>query len=280
MAYKTILTNLPTPDRVKPVLDVAVPLARKHRAHLVGLHVVPVPHIYASAAAAMSASILDALETYYREQSEQVQEAFETRVQNEDIVTEWRSVSDYNLPVANVVISHGAAADLIIASQIPPDGDWEARSDLPIRLILESGRPVLIVPHAGGATEIGNFVTVAWNGSREAARAAFDALPLLQDAEQVKVLSLDPDPDVARASFTPSDAITLALVRQGVNAEAASGLSSGTSVGEALLTHVTQQGGDLLVMGCYGHARLHEFIFGGATRHILHNTTVPVLMSH
>jgi len=280
MAYKTILTHLSTPDRVKPVLDVAVPLARKHQAHLIGLHVVPVPHIYAIVAAEMSAPILDAQEKYYREQSEQVQEAFEARTKSEDIATEWRSVSGHIFPIADVINMHGAAADLIVTSQIQPDNDWEARADLPIRVILESGRPVLIVPHAGGATEIGKYITVAWNGSREAARATFDALPLLDGAEQVKVLSLDPDRASARATFTPSDALTLALVRQGVNAEATSGSSSGASVGEALLTHVTQQGGDLLVMGCYGHARFQEFIFGGATRHVLHNATVPVLMSH
>ena len=135
-------------------------------------------------------------------------------------------------------------------------------------------------PPAGGTAEIGKYVTIAWNGSREAARATFDALPLLADAEQVKVLALDQDGADGPEGFTPSDEITLSLVRHGISAEAASGSSVGRSTGEALLSHVAEQGGDLLVMGCYGHTRFREFIFGGATRHVLHNATVPVLMSH
>ena len=281
MAYRTIMTYLPAPDRVAPVMDVALPLARKHEAHLIGLHVIPEPHIYAAVAAEMSAVILDAQSNYYHEQAAQVQAAFEQRVQGEDLVTEWRSVSCRGLPIAAAVNVHSAATDLMITSQANPENDWETQADLPVRLIVESGRPVLLVPYGGGAAaEIGTYVTVAWDGSREAARAAFDAVPILAGAKQVKVLSLDHQSTDDGGSFTASDDITLALARHGIEAEAASDTAANRSVGEALLSHVSQQGGDLLVMGCSGHTRFREFIFGGATRHVLQNATIPVLMSH
>ena len=280
MAYKTIVTYLPAPGRVAPVLDVAVPLARKHEAHLIGLHVIPEPHIYAAVAAEMSAVVLDAQAKHYNDQAEQVQAAFTQRVQGEDLVTEWRSINCRGLPIAAAVNVHSAASDLVITSLANPDNDWETQADLPVRLIVESGRPVLLVPHEGGAGEIGTYVTVAWDGSREAARAAFDALPILAGAEQVKVLSLDQQGPDSEGAFTASDDMTLALARHGIDAEAASDTTAGRPVGEALLSYVTQQGGDLLVMGCSGHTRFREFIFGGATRHVLQNAKVPVLMAH
>jgi len=280
MAYKTIMTYLPAPDRVAPVLDIALPLACKHEAHLIGLHVIPEPHIYAAVAAEMSAAVLDAQSKYYQEQAEQVQAAFTQRVQGEDLVTEWRSVNCRGLPIAAAVNIHSAASDLMITSLPSPDNDWETQADLPVRLIVESGRPVLLVPPAGGISETGTYVTVAWDGSRESARAAFDALPILAGAEQIKVLSLDHQAPDEGTAFTASDDMTLALARHGIKAEAASDTSAGKPIGEALLSYVTQQGGDLLVMGCSGHTRFREFIFGGATRHVLQNTKVPVLMSH
>lgn len=280
MAYKTILIHIPEPEQVEPLLGTAVPLARDHGAHVIGLHVTPQPHVYVAAAAEMSAAVLNAQSDYYSQQAERIGQAFQDRTRNEDLVCEWRQVDSNGYPVADVINAHAASADLIVSSQTAPDGDWESRSDLPTRLITESGRPVLVVQREGAPGEIGRYVTVAWDGGRESARAAFDALPILERAEQVKVLSLDQEDLRGRTAFTPSDAITLNLVRHGIKAEAAHYPSGGAGVGEALLSYSAEAGCDLLVMGCYGHTRFREFVFGGATRHVLQHATIPVLMSH
>lgn len=280
MACKTILIHIPEPERVAPLLDTAIPLARDHGAHLIGLHVTPQPHVYVAAAAEMSAAVLAAQSDYYGEQAERIGRAFEDRTGNEDLVCEWRQVDSNGYPVADVINAHAASADLVISSQTAADGDWESRSDLPTRVITESGRPVLVVPRDGAPGKIGKFVTVAWDGGRESARATFDALPILEKAEQVMVLSLDQEDLRGRTAFTPSDAITLSLVRHGIKAEAAHYPSAGAGVGDALLSYAAEAGSDLLVMGCYGHARFREFVFGGATRHVLQHAAIPVLMAH
>ncbi len=280
MACKTILIHIPTPERVGLLLDAAIPLARKHGAHLIGLHVTPQPHVYVAAAAEMSAAVLVAQSEYYAEQADLIARAFEDRTKNEDLVCEWRQIDSNGYPVADVINAQTASADLVILGQTLLDGDWESRSDLPSRVIMEGGRPVLIVPRDGVTADIGNYITIAWDGGREAARATFDALPLLQHASQVKVLSLDQEALQGRTAFTPSDAITLNLVRHGISAEAAHYPSGGGGIGETLLSYAAEFGSDLMVMGCYGHTRFREFIFGGATRHVLQHSTIPVLMSH
>ncbi len=280
MVCKTLLTHMSRPEQVDRLLDVAIPLAREHGSHLIGLHVTPQTHIYVALAGEMSAAVYSAQSEYDREQADRIKRRFEKRTKNEDLVCEWRHVSANGYPVADAINANAAAADLVITSQSTEGGDWETRADLPIRIIMQSGRPVLIVPNEGTFERIGRYVTVAWDGGREAARAAFDALPILQRAETVKVLSLDQDSMRERTSFTPGDAITLSLARDGVAAEAVHASSGNASVGEVLLAHAAESGSDLLVMGCYGHARFKEFVFGGATKHVLDHTSIPVLMSH
>jgi nucleotide-binding universal stress UspA family protein len=137
---------------------------------------------------------------------------------------------------------------------------------------------VLIVPRYGVFGTVGERVLIAWNGSREATRAAHDALPLLKRATKVTVLSIDPDHDSQRR--VPSADITLHLARHGVAAEADSTVALDIAVGDVLLSRAADLGADLIVMGGYGHSRVREMVLGGATRHLLQHMTVPVLMSH
>ena len=137
-----------------------------------------------------------------------------------------------------------------------------------------AGPPLLI---DGRQPRAGERIVVAWNGRREAARATFDALPALKAASSVAVVSV--------GKGDPSDnsgpvALCAALRRHGVNCEAVEQEGSNESAGEVLLRCIGERKADLLVMGCYGHTRFREAILGGASRHILTNMAVPVLMSH
>jgi nucleotide-binding universal stress UspA family protein len=123
-------------------------------------------------------------------------------------------------------------------------------------------------------------VLVAWNGRREAARAVFDALPILRGASDVKVIWVNPQSERERAQGIPAADICTALARHGVKCEATEQVAPRGGVGETLLARAREMGADLLVMGCYGHARLREFVFGGASRHVLRHMPIPVLMSH
>ena len=175
---------------------------------------------------------------------------------------------------------YARAADLVVASQT--DLDWAGTEDLDVadRLVIESGRPVLIVPNAGMHNRIGDKVLVAWNARREAARAVFDALPLLQGAKDVKVVWVNPQSERELAQDIPAADICAALARHGVKCQATEQVAPRAGVGETLLACAKDFKADLIVMGCYGHTRLREFVFGGASRHVLAHMSVPVMMSH
>jgi len=133
-----------------------------------------------------------------------------------------------------------------------------------------------MIPRNGVDGAIGSRVLVAWNGSREAVRAVNDAMPLLEKARHVEVLTIDPGKD---DGDIPGADICQYLARHGVNAEAASAKSQGSTT-ETLLTYARDNSASLVVMGAYGHSRLREFVLGGATYNMLQHSYVPVLMSH
>jgi nucleotide-binding universal stress UspA family protein len=150
----------------------------------------------------------------------------------------------------------------------------------PEQVALASGRPVLIVPYAGHFDNVGRRVLIAWNATREAARAVSDAMPLLTSAELVTVLTIDPREGPHGHGELPGADIALHLARHGVKAQIERTVSAGMPVGEVLLSRVADLGADLIVMGAYGHSRAREVLLGGATRSVLRSMTVPVLMSH
>jgi nucleotide-binding universal stress UspA family protein len=122
---------------------------------------------------------------------------------------------------------------------------------------------------------------VAWSGSRESARAAFDALPILTEAESVRVLEVaEPDRNGLDDVRLPDTAIAASLARHGVKATAMHSQPGNKSVCDEILARLADVDGDLLVMGAYGHSRFRELVFGGVTRHMARHMTVPTLFSH
>ncbi len=278
MSIKTILLHVNDERRIAGLVDATAHLATRHEAHLTGLYVMPPVPTYGTTSIG-TGMIKSGLATF-REEARRAQASFEAACKGRPFVTEWRLINPGHVGVAETVMDHGRAADLIVTSQRDRSFEFSALLDVPERLAIESGRPVLIIPHSGRFAQFGKRVTIAWNGRREAARATFDALPLLKMAESVRILWINPQDDRARAGDLPTAEIAGALARHGVKCEAATAVASGIKVEDALLSSLTDDGSNLLVMGAYGHSRLREFVFGGATRHVLDHMTVPVLMSH
>lgn len=278
MTLKTILLHVNDERRVAGLVDAAAHLATRHEAHLIGLYVMP--PIPTFGATAYGAGLIKNELAKMREEAGRVQKAFESACQGRPFVNEWRLVEPKYDGVAEMVMEHGRAADLIVAGQRDRSWDFSPLLDVPERLTIESGRPVLVVPHSGRFAKFGERVTIAWNGRREAARAVFDALPLLKAARNVRIIWVNPQDEARAAGDLPAAEIASALARHGVKCEAATAYGTDIKVGDTLLSGLTDDGSDLLVMGAYGHSRLREFVFGGATRHILDHMTVPVLMSH
>jgi nucleotide-binding universal stress UspA family protein len=280
MAYKTILMHCNDKRRIGRLLAPAVRLAETHQAHLTGLSVVPPIAVIAAGVPGAPPMIVDAHCHLYREESQAMRAAFEEAVRGRGFVGEWRDDDAGAFSVADCVLPHARAADLVVASQTDLEWAGSDRLDIADRLAVESGRPVLIMPNTGVHERVGETVLLAWNGRREAARATFDALPILQRAKSVKVVWINPQSESEAVQDLPVADICAALARHAVKCEATEQVRPREGVGETLLGAAQDCGADLLVMGCYGHTRFREFVFGGASRHVLAHMSIPVLMSH
>jgi nucleotide-binding universal stress UspA family protein len=273
--YKTILLHCNDKHRIKTLLAPALFIADQFEAHLVAVSVVPPPIV------AGPALVIDEHCKVYRADSAEMRVAFEEATRGRTLVPEWRDEDRGGCSVLDSLLQHARAADLIIASQTDPSKRGTFDLDLADRLAVEAGRPVLIIPSVlPQADRLGEKVLVAWNARREAARAVFDALPILRSATQVKVVAVNPQTEREVAHDLPTADICAALARHGVKCEGAEEVKPRRGVGETLLACAQEFGADLLIMGCYGHTRWREFILGGATRHVLSHATLPVLMSH
>jgi len=169
-------------------------------------------------------------------------------------------------------------ADLVVVSQDDPD---EAPAGSVVRIpdyvILNSARPVLVLPRCDTPAAVPACVLLAWNGSKEASFALAAALPLLQDAGTVTVADLA---SAAHYGYREQlDEVQGWLARHGVPADSLLAAAEGDH-GRALLDLAQARGCDLLVMGCYGHGRLRELCLGGASRTVLTEATLPVLLAH
>jgi nucleotide-binding universal stress UspA family protein len=169
--------------------------------------------------------------------------------------------------------------DLMVLGQRDPENPLT--QDVPKTFVestvMESGKPALVIPYAGRYPTIGENVLIAWKPTRECARAVAGALPLIRRAKRVHVASWGPD------NYGPAETtfgIVRALRWHGIEASANRYPDEPNELGELLLSHAADHASDLLVMGCYGHHRIHELLLGGVTRTVLRSMTLPVLMAH
>ncbi len=188
----------------------------------------------------------------------------------------WRAVEGAPLTTA---LREVREADLVVAGQYDPaDPDSFVATRFLETLVLDSGRPVLVIPYAGKFDVPGARAMVAWNGSREATRALHDAMPLIAGgaARVLCAQGAGPRPDAS----LPGHAVA-ALASHGVQADVEHCQEgSDLAIGEMLLSRAADFGADLVVMGAYGRGRLRELVLGGVTRTMLDSMTLPVLMSH
>ena len=272
-----ILVHLDASPRARIRLDLAVALARQHRAHLTALHVIDVAlpvMAMGDGGGAVIAELMEQMRQTALKAGAQLQAAFQEAIRREGIMGEWRQVEG---SAAELVALHGCYADLLVLGQDDPESD---HAGLLEAVLFDSGRPVLAIPFAGTFPQIGRRVLVGWNASREASRAVHDALPLLAKAESACVFLANPKRGLGAHGEEPGADIARHLARHGLKVEVAKAVADDVADSALLLNHASDMGADLLVMGAYGHSRLREFILGGVTRSLLREMTVPVLLSH
>jgi nucleotide-binding universal stress UspA family protein len=272
---KDILVHVNNAEQDNPTLEAAIYLTQRFNAHLKGVHVSSLLD-YAAAKDIFVAGLWEECKEDLRIAAKTAQERYKAAITRAGLSGEWHHVDG---DPATTIIAQGRVVDLIVLGQ-PMDDPWPIARNIADKVPLAAGRPVLFVPSAGFAGSLGKSVLIAWNDSREAARAVNDALPLLTQAEQVIVMAVDPPPAKSNEDSIPCADIALHLARHGVEAAATQDTASANFVGEVLRKQAERQHADLIVTGAYGHSRLKEIVLGGVTRYMLKHATVPVLMSH
>jgi nucleotide-binding universal stress UspA family protein len=281
MTYRSLLVLLDQDPLCAARTQVAIGLARQHDCHLVGvaptgLIDLPMSAEVVVAQAEFSALAWDAL----RDQAERATDRFRDACHAGGIKS-FEAVID-EAEKAPSLVRHAHCSDLTILSQADPDNPGRRlEQGLVEQVVLYSARPTLVIPYAGRFETVGSNVMVAWDDSREAARALSDALPLLRTADTVQVTCwTEPGTGADDKDLrTRLAAVRQWLMWQGVSAET-SVETSAVDIADSMLSRAADSGADLIVMGAYGHSRLAERVLGGATRGLLRSMTVPVLMSH
>lgn len=279
MAYKTIIVVLDAPRTTAQATKFACALASQHDAHVIGLHaerLATVP-IVAPMEIPDPASV-QALQDLAREETKETEAIFRECTRREGVSFEWRSFvtgAGFN---SQAIIDSARSADLVVAVQSNPDDRSERRADLET-FLFESGRPVIMVPYILKEPKPIKRVLIAWNGSREAARATFDALPLLKAADEVEIFSVDPVDISSQSPEMAGAEIAAALSRHGVKATITTDITNGVPAASVIENRLSDSSIDLLVMGAYGHSRLWEMLFGGVTRSVMETMTAPTLLS-
>jgi nucleotide-binding universal stress UspA family protein len=281
MAYRTILVHLTTDKLTNGRVATAAALAQQFDAHLIGLAPTGWTQMPAMAMPGIDLAGYEAAAiAELRRQGQLCAASFDEQVRRLGVTTYESRVEEGD--ASGVMALAARYCDLTVVSQTDPDTAPAGPSlILPQEVLLQSGRPLLVLPYAGTwSIAPAARILVGWNASREATRAIHDALPLMKKATSVEVAVFEPPADVDRAhGELPGADIALWLARHGVTVNVKH-VPVKVAAGEALLSHAADMDADLIVTGGYGHSRLRQAVLGGVTRTLLRSSPVPVLLSH
>ncbi len=257
-------------------------LADQHGAHVVGLFVVPHAELYPAIGFPVAVDVADAQEELQDGEADAIEAIFQSYGKKHGSSWEWQYIKSDGAPVSRIVQTRAHPADMIVLSLPSPEASFLEPDMTFESLLMGSGRPLLLVPDAYGSDSVGQNTLIAWNGTKEAARAAFEALPAMLATEtgRATVIWLDPPSSHTDTYELAGAELATGLARHGLNVSASCASSAHASVGADLLERCKRGNVGLLVMGGFGHSRIREFVLGGTTDHVLRHAHIPVLMSH
>ncbi len=276
--YKHLVVHVDGGDRCLERLDLAVRLAKRWKARLSGLFAEG--QVWGTSLARSTR----APRQTYAAAIKVASARFHERVRQAGIDSEWWHVADREIEVAGVAARFCRYADLAIVGQ-PDPAENRAPPDLAAQILLESGRPVVVVPSVGHYPDAGRRVLVAWNGSRESTRALHDALPLMREAEKVLLVDLKTKRTVGKRDERHQTSVVRHLQAHGIDAERERTIvadeSDGTGIDllNTVLNRTSDFGADLVVMGARGRHGVPFPRPGRMTRRSLESMIAPVLLS-
>ncbi len=280
MSYKTVIAYSRSEAEQKRVLSAIGLLMRKvPDLHVIGLYSIPSPIVYADPNGFIDPGMFEMHDKQHKELSARLKLLFEDEMKRQDAQYEFRVTRSETGTAADSVLAACLGAELLVTGQSDPD-DPATNDESADSIVFNASCPVLLVPYAPVLPQMSlDRIVIAFNGKREAARAAFDVLPLIKQAGKAEIVWIDPpeaeDTDATLAGSELAEAIS----RHGVDVTITPLQSHGRSPQDTLRDHIIAQRADLLVMGAYSRSRLRELIFGGVTRSMLSELHVLTLFS-
>lgn len=259
MSYKDILVLLDAGHDLEQRMDVAVDLCRRFDAQLIGVDV----------------STPEAFSDEFSEKAVRLQNTFEEKIKAASVIGEYRVAENRTASWKDFYTHY---ADLVVASQRSEESEHITAKGIPDEIVASAGVPVIVLPNGWTPGTIGESVVVAWNSTRESTRASHDALPLLRRADRVTVFEYAPPSD--HIDNAP-ELVKAHLAHHGISAEIFTWpKAANVDPVDTLFTCLDRQHADLIVAGGFGHSWLSENLFGSVSQELLHNFSMPVLMSH
>jgi nucleotide-binding universal stress UspA family protein len=276
--FRNLLVHIPTERSARPAVDGSISLAMACNAHLdaiaTGYVSTNIPFVAEGGAAVASIYALD-LERA-EERAASALAVFEVEAKLAGISHSSRAVACVSAEASSILVESARLHDLTIVSQPEPD-HASYDNHLPQDILFQSGGPVLFLPYTFHGAFKAKRIGICWDGSRVAVRALRDAMPLLGQADALKVIAINADAELIAPTPAKLGAYLASLA---LPATIISLAADRSDIQPSILSLAADENLDLLVMGGYGHSHLQELIVGGVTREMLRAMTVPTLMSH
>lgn len=278
MSLKTLLVCLTTPDHADTLMKVAVPLARKHGAHLIALHTIEALMVYPGIAMHIPEPAFSSFNESQKREALAIEAVFKKHTEGEAFPSEYRLVQAEAISANERMVESARAADLVIMAHEDKKADRYDQRQAQAQVIRESGRPVIVVPLEYDGPEVGKNIVIGWSDTREAARAAHDLLAIAEDGANVTVLRVG---NTSKDALNDSDGIDLVemLARHGLKPTLEYRAAKGDDIAGVLNQAAFEKGADLIVTGAFGHSKAYDFVIGATTYGLLNDAALPVLFS-
>ncbi len=279
MDFKNLLLHLDHSSGCNNRLQVAFALAKKYDALITALFVVPDYVVPSYVEAQISVDLITDVTEKAMARAREKLSGYRQMAEEAGVSLDAHVLEGQVIPILR---EHSKYSDLLLLGQDQPDDPDNASYGLADALLFEGACACMMVPHSGKLATPGQRVLLTWNASRESARALREAMPILIAADEVVVLSSEPDgadAEIARG-HPHADELARFLESHGIESVSSGIADMDISTSDAILGQAAEMNADLIVMGAYGHARLREIILGGVTRDLLKQSTLPLFLAH
>jgi len=274
---KDIVVNLSVRDDGGPVGDYAVSVAAALDAHIVAIAFVYDPIVPVSGTGYVPAEVIETQQADNETAAKTAVDQFAQAASRAGVSAEPLTLSASLAGAGDQFARIARRFDLAVLGQAEPDMG-AVEQVIAESTLFGSGRPMILVPYIQKVPLKLDNVMVCWDGSRPAARAIGDAMPLLEKAGRVEIVIVTNE----RGKEHEIEGADMGqhLARHGLKVDVNRMAGGSIDIADALLSHAADSGADFMIMGGFGHSRLREFVLGGVTHSILRSMTVPVLMAH